>query len=73
MGIAPIDKGPGASACRPSSTGMRFNDEGMIYKKRDPALYDEERIKRCEIFYNDAERQRKQALSEDLEEHMSST
>ena len=68
VGIAPDDGS--ADGCRPSSYEPYYDERGRVNPERDPALYDEERIKRCEQFYNKAERQRKEALSEDLEEHM---
>ena len=59
-----------AEGCRPSSYEPYYDSNGRINQKRDRALYDEERIKHCEQFYNEAERQRKEALSQDLEEYM---
>lgn len=69
VGIAPTDGG--AEDCGPSSYEPYYDEHGRVNPKRDPALYDEERIKRCESFYREAERQRKEALSQDFKEHMS--
>ena len=69
VGIAPTDGS--AEGCRPSSYEPYYDSRGRVNPKRDPALYDEERIKQCEQFYNEAERQRREALSQNLEKHMS--
>lgn len=69
VGIAPNDGQ--AEDCGPSSYEPYYDSSGRVNPKRDPALYDEERIKRCEQFYNEAERQRKEALAQNFEKHMS--
>ena len=68
VGIAPTNGGE--EGCRPSSYEPYYDQHGRVNPKRDPALYDEERIRRCESFYKEAERQRKEALSQDFEEHI---
>ena len=67
VGIAPTDGS--ADVCRASYDGLNVNSRGQIIQDRD-TLSDEDR-KRCRQFYNEAERQRREALSQDLEEHMS--
>ena len=70
VGIAPDDGS--AEDCRPSLFEPYYDSSGRVNRKRNSALYDEERIKRCEQLYNEAERHRIEELFQDLEKHMNS-
>ena len=71
VGIAPTDDGEGG--CGPPSNELYYDPRDGVNSSRDSASHDQERIKRCESFYREAEQQRREALSDDLEEHLSPT